>query len=214
MSWDESISQLKSEMESKHAAREEALKSARSIIQTCSKCIKTIHRHNFDEAQKLLDQAKSLALEARKQVTQHPEIEYAGYLQDAEKELVEAAGCLALAQNQPLPDYQSLNVNATSYLNGMAECASEMRRFVLDKMRTGDMHQAERILASMEEIYDELTTFDFPDGLTGGLRRTCDALRAVIERTRSDLTVTSIQQSLINELQKTKSELHKKVQIE
>lgn len=204
MSWDNSITQLKAEMDAKHSAREDALKAARSLIQTSSKCIKNIHRHNFSEAQSLLTQAYEQAAEARKQVTQHPEIEYAGYLQDAEKELVEAAGCLALAQNQPLPPYESLNVNAASYLNGMGECASEMRRFVLDQMRAGNLPEAERLLHHMEEIYDDLTTFDYPDGLTGGLRRTCDALRAVIERTRADLTLTKIQQDLITELKNVK----------
>lgn len=191
-------------MDAKHSAREDVLKAARSLIQTSSKCIKNIHRHNFSEAQSLLTQAYEQAAEARKQVTQHPEIEYAGYLQDAEKELVEAAGCLALAQNQPLPPYESLNVNAASYLNGMGECASEMRRFVLDQMRAGNLPEAERLLHHMEEIYDDLTTFDYPDGLTGGLRRTCDALRAVIERTRADLTLTKIQQDLITELKNVK----------
>jgi translin len=204
MVWDQTINNLKSEMEAKHAAREEALKASRALIQTSSKCIKNIHRHNYTEATALLDQAKQQAQEARKQVTKHPEIEYAGYLQDAEKELVEAAGCLALAQGEPLPAYAELNVNATSYLNGMGECASEMRRFVLDQMRSGNLSEAERLLHQMEEIYDDLTTFDFPDGLTGGLRRTCDALRAVIERTRSDLTLTKIQQDLISELKSAK----------
>jgi translin len=204
MAWDQTINNLKSEMEAKHAAREEALKASRALIQTSSKCIKNIHRHNYTEATALLDQAKQQAQEARKQVTKHPEIEYAGYLQDAEKELVEAAGCLALAQGEPLPAYAELNVNATSYLNGMGECASEMRRFVLDQMRSGNLPEAERLLHQMEEIYDDLTTFDFPDGLTGGLRRTCDALRAVIERTRSDLTLTKIQQDLISELKSAK----------
>lgn len=206
MSWEQTITQLKSEMDAKHAAREDALKAARSLIQTCSKCIKTIHRNNFAEAHILLNQAFEQAKEARKQVTEHPEIEYAGYLQDAEKELVEAAGCLALAQNQPLPTYQALNVNATSYLNGMGECASEMRRFVLDQMRAGNLPEAERLLHHMEEIYDDLTTFDYPDGLTGGLRRTCDALRAVIERTRADLTLTKIQHDLITELKNAKKD--------
>ncbi len=204
MAWEATIQNLKSEMEAKHAAREEALKASRALIQTSSKCIKNIHRHNFAEAEILLNQAKQQAQDARKQVTLHPEIEYAGYLQDAEKELVEAAGCLALAQGNPLPAYEELNVNATSYLNGMGECASEMRRFVLDQMRSGNLPEAERLLHQMEEIYDDLTTFDFPDGLTGGLRRTCDALRAVIERTRSDLTLTKIQQDLITELKSAK----------
>ncbi len=205
MNWSQSIEKLRSEMEGKHDAREQALKASRAIIQTASKCIKHVHRQQFSEAADMLHQAKQLAREARSQVTEHPEIEFAGYLQDAEKELVEAAGCLALAQGNPLPAYSDLNVNATSFLNGMGECASEMRRFALDRMRQGDFAEAERLMHQMELIYDDLTQFDFPDGLTGGLRRTCDALRAVIERTRSDITLTKIQQDLIAELRSTQT---------
>lgn len=205
MTWDEIIATLKTDMEAKHAAREQALKSSRALIQTSSKCIKHIHRKQFTEAEALLAQAREIAREARSAMTGHPEVEYAGYLQDSEKEMVEAAGCLAIALNRPLPSPTELGVNAASYLNGMAECASEMRRSVLDLMRGGDLDTAERMLHQMEDIYDDLSTFDFPDGITGGLRRTNDALRAVIERTRSDLTLTRVQHQLLTELQRDRA---------
>lgn len=202
MSWDDSVRQLKEEMDGMHAARESALVASRAIIQTSSKCIKHVHRGQFDEARELLAQAKELAKEARSKVDEHPEILYAGYLQDAEKEMVEAAGCLALVLGDELPTPDELGVQARSYLNGMGECASEMRRAVLDLLREGKGQEAERLLGQMVSIYDDLCTFDFPDGLTGGLRKTCDALRAVIERTRSDLTLTKIQSDLIHELRR------------
>jgi translin len=44
----------------------------------------------------------------------------------------------------------------------------------------------------MEDVYSLLVTIDYPDGVTGGLRRTTDALRAVLERTRGDLTTTIV----------------------
>lgn len=200
MDWDQTVAELKADMDAKHQARERALKSSRELIQTCSKCIKHVHRRQIDEADSLLARAKQIAAEARSGMAGHPEIEYAGYLQDAEKEMVEAAGCLAMAKNEPYPTPGELGVNAASYLNGMGECASEMRRTVLDLMREGDLATATRMLRQMEDIYDDLQTFDYPDGLTGGLRRTCDALRAVIERTRSDLTMTSVQRELLDEL--------------
>lgn len=202
MDWEETVAALKAEMEAKHRAREAALRSSRELIQTSSRCIKHVHRRQFEEARALLAHAKSIAQEARSAMAGHPEIEYAGYLQDAEKELVEAAGCLSLATGESLPTPASLGVGATSFLNGMGECASEMRRTVLDLLREGSLDEATRMLRKMEDIYDELQTFDFPDGLTGGLRRTCDALRAVIERTRSDLTLTSVQHDLLLELKK------------
>jgi translin len=82
----------------------------------------------------------------------------------------------------------------------MAEAASECRRYVLDLLRAGEITHAETLLQVMDEIYDELITFDYPDALTGGLRRTCDALRAVLERTRADLTLTATQKQLENAL--------------
>ena len=201
-SWEKTITLLKQEMESKHEARERALRSSRSIIQLSSRAIKHVHRGQLPDAANLIDEAKQLASEARASMVGHPEIEYAGYLQDAEKELVEACACLAIVAGDPLPTPHSLSVQANAYLHGMGECASELRRTVLDLMRQGNMTRAEELFEQMEEIYDSLTTFDFPDGLTGGLRRTCDALRAVIERTRSDMTMTRVQQDLLNELKR------------
>lgn len=203
-SWDEAVSALKAEMDGMHSAREAALAANRVIIQVCSKCIKHVHRKEFDQARVLLDQAKAESVKARGLVNDHPEVLYAGYLQDAEKEMVEAAGCLAMVLGEPLPTAADLGVQARSYLNGMGECASEMRRTVLDRLREGDMDEAERLWSCMVTIYDDLGTFDYPDGLTGGLRRTVDALRAVIERTRGDLTLTKIQSELIQELKSAK----------
>ncbi len=48
----------------------------------------------------------------------------------------------------------------------------------------------------MEDIYSLLVTMDFPDALTGGLRRTTDMVRGVLERTRGDLTVAARQEKL------------------
>ena len=40
----------------------------------------------------------------------------------------------------------------------------------------------------MDEIYGILVTFDYPDAMTGGLRRTTDNTRGILERTRGDLS--------------------------
>jgi translin len=189
-------------MEGRHEAREAVLKESRKLIQVCSKCIKHVHRRQLEEAESLLAEAKSMSASMRAASASHPEIRFAGYIQDAEKEMVEAAALLAIIQGTGLPSPDSLGIGLTSYLNGMGEAASECLRYALDEMRKGSMERAEELLQTMELIYDELTTFDFPDSLTGGLRRTCDALRAVIERTRSDLTMTQVQMGLMNELKR------------
>lgn len=196
------ISALKSELDATHTAREAALALSRKLIQCSSKCIKHCHRHQFAEAAALLEEAKAISAKCRESVKDHPQIQHGGFVQDAEKEMVEAACVLAMTQDVPLPTAAELGVDAASYLNGVAEAASEGRRFLLDQMRKGNMADAEAMLAQMEAIYDDLIGFDYPDALTGGLRRTCDALRAVIERTRSDFAMTVIQHDLLTELKR------------
>jgi len=196
------IASLRERLERQHEAREATLQLCRKLIQTAAKAIRHMHRRQFDPALELLDAAREIAKAARAGLASHPNLLYAGYVQDAEKELVEAFTVLAIVRNAPMPTIEELGVDVTSYLNGLGEGASEARRYVLDAMRRGEMGDAERMLEAMERIYDDLVTVDFPDALTGGLRRTCDALRPVIERTRSDLTLTQSQAELLQELRK------------
>lgn len=202
--WDSIVAELKEHAQAMHLAREAGLPICRQIVQTSSKCIRHVHRHQFEEARSLLEEAKKLCQSARDILSSHGEIFYAGYLSDSEKEMVEAAAVLAIVHDEPYPSPKELGVHMASYLNGMAEAASEMRRFALDELRKGRLNEAERILNHMETIYEDLITFDYPDSMTGGLRRTCDALRPVIERTRSDLTASAGQRELIEELRKTR----------
>lgn len=202
--WDDIVTSVKERAQGMHEAREAGLAKCRKLIQTSARCIRHVHRHQFEEAAKLLEDAKALALDARNALTPYGELYYAGYLHDAEKEMVEAAAVLAIVHGEDYPRPDELGVLVMSYLNGMGEAASEVRRFALDEMRRGRVDEAERILRQMETIYDDLITFDFADSMTGGLRRTCDALRAVIERTRSDITMTATQNELVQELRKAR----------
>ena len=199
-SWDEIVNELRVRAQAMHEARESALTLSRQLVQLSAKCIRHIHRHQFTEASTLLAEAVTVAEKARETVAPFPDMNPA-YLHDSEKEMVEAAAVMAIVQDRLVPSAQELGAQTWSYLNGLGEAASEVRRFALDEMRRGNLDVAERILSRMEEIYEDLITFDYPDSLSGGLRRTCDALRAVVERTRSDLTATASQQELVRELQ-------------
>jgi translin len=200
-SWETILVELRERAQAMHEARESALVECRKIVQLSSRSIRHVHRRQFEEAEALLVQAKRVAESARKILSPFPELNHA-YLHDSEKEMVEAAAVLAIVRGEPYPSATELGAEIMSYLNGMGEAASEVRRFALDDMRRGDFESAEAILAQMETIYEDLITFDYPDAMTGGLRRTCDALRAVVERTRSDLTLTGAQQQLVKELRR------------
>jgi translin len=172
----------------KHAARETTLAASRRTIQTCASAIRAVHRDEFDRAEELIDQARDAIGEADAAVAAHPDIRHGGYLADAKKEYAEACMTLAFVRGDALPSPAAIGVDVPPFLNGLAEAASELRRNTLDCLRAERLERAEELLGVMDDVYSVLVTIDFPDGLTGGLRRTTDALRAVIERTRGDLT--------------------------
>ncbi len=173
----------------KHAARERALPKSRAAIRACANSIRASHRQEFAAAGELLRQAEDLLAEMAMDLRDHQDIFYAGFVQDAQKEFAEAATFSALAQNRAMPLAPDLSVDWAPYLNGLGEAVGEMRRYVLDQMRQGNYDRCELILRHMDDIYSLLTTIDYPDAITGGLRRTTDATRGILEKTRGDLTV-------------------------
>jgi len=191
---------IRTNFEARNSARDEALRRSRELIRLCATAIRSSHRDEWDTARELLAQADEVADGIRETVAPYPDLLHAGYTQDALKELVEAHATLALARGDPIPEPEPLKVAYPAYLNGLCEAASEMRRRCLDELRRGDTAEAERLMAAMDDIYDILGTFDFPDAITGGLRRRVDQLRGVIKRTRGDLTNSLRQERLLHAL--------------
>jgi translin len=178
--------------ELKHQARETTLGASRRAIRSCAMAIRAVQRREFHEARELVAVAAAYLAEAEAALVGHPDVRYAGFVHDAKKEFAEANLTLAFVAGQPLPTAEELGVEVQAYLNGMAEAASELRRQVLDCLRGAENDEAERLLRIMDDVYGLLITIDYPDALTGGLRRTTDALRAVLERTRGDVTTALI----------------------
>lgn len=140
----------------------------------------------------MIAEAAAYLAEAEGSLGEHADVRYAGFLNDAKKEFAEANLTLAFVEDKPLPTAAELGVEVQPYVNGMAEAASELRRQVLDCLRRDERREAERMLVLMDDVYGILITIDYPDALTGGLRRTTDALRAVLERTRGDVTTAIV----------------------
>lgn len=186
-----------SRLDAQNQLRDRALNEGRQIVRLSANSVRSTHRHEYDESEELLSKAQAMLSLLLTDLSNHPGIRWAGYVQDSMKEYAEASITLALVTGDSIPGPEQLGVDDPPYLNGLAESASELRRQILDAIRKGDFARGEALLARMDEIYSFLVTVDFPDGLTGGLRRTTDALRAVLERTRGDLTVTGAQNRLL-----------------
>lgn len=197
--------QIRQDLAVKDEAREKALPLCREAIRHSSKAIRAVHRQEFDQAAASLMSARSLLTEAGQAVAAHRELN-TGFIRDAQKELAEGNITLALVTGQPLPEPAELGVEGAAYLNGLGEAVGELRRYLLDSMRRGDLSRGEELLAAMDDIYSVLVTIDFPDAITGGLRRTTDMVRGVLERTRSDLTLTIRQKELETRLEDVQPE--------
>ena len=173
----------------KHNARERALPRSRSAIRFCANAIRAAHRDEFDQAKKLLTEAGGVLRDMASDLRSHQDIFYAGFVADAQKEYAEAALTSALIRREPLPMPDDLGVEWAPYLNGLGESVGELRRYVLERLRRGEIEGCEALLADMDEIYALLITLDYPDAITGNLRRTTDSVRGILEKTRGDLTV-------------------------
>ena len=180
----------------RHQAREQALAVSREVIRFSANAIRAVHRGDFDDARQLIERAGERLRETRHIRDENPEIYYAGFLSDARKEFTEANITLAVISRSDIPDPGAIDVDAPAYLNGMAEVIGELRRYILDALRRDSFEHCEEFMDVMDEIYGILVTIDFPDGVTGGLRRSTDAMRGVLERTRGDLTISLQQRRL------------------
>jgi translin len=190
------VERIRGNLEAKYAAREQGLKLSREIIRLSANAIRASHRGEFERAEALIAEARAAVEKAQGALGAHPDILYAGFVQDAEKEYAEANLALAILARGEISDPDRLGVGYIAYLHGLGEAASELRRDILDLIRHGHDERAETLLQWMDDVYAALITLDFPDGMTGGLRRTTDLVRAVLERTRGDLTLSQRQARL------------------
>ena len=180
----------------KDIAREQALRSSREAIRFCSEGIRAVHRGEYEDAKKKLDSARNLIQELEEVLKNHQDLLHSGFVYSAQKEYAEGRTTLAIIVDGTIPDPDELNVGYAAYLNGIAEAVGELRRHTLDTMRKGETTRCEELLGAMDDIYGVLVTMDFPDAMTGGLRRTTDSTRGILEKTRGDLTVASQQWKL------------------
>lgn len=199
----DSVDQIRAILDARFAAREKAITSSREVIRSSGNGIRALHRGEWSDAEELISQAGAVLHEIVEVLADHPELRHAGFVSDAAKEYAEARISQALFQRNEVPSFEDLEMDPIPYLHGLGEAVGEMRRRMLDMLRFERLEEAEAILEEMDDIVDELATIDYPDGMTSGLRRTTDVARSLVERSRSDLTATVVQERLREDLRHT-----------
>lgn len=204
---EEIAERIRKSFESRTAARDRALAQTRLLTRHCANAIRAVHREEYQLADENLAQARGLAGLLQSELEAYPDLFHSGYTQDALKEYAEASIVYALVRDLPLPSPEALSLEHATYLQGLAEAVGELRRRCLDLLRLGHSQEAERLLSCMDDIYTVLVTMDYPDAITGGLRRLTDIARGVTERTRGDMTISRRQEQLERSLQRLENKL-------
>lgn len=209
---EKTASRIRKRFKSQDLAREKILGLGRELIRFSSYSIRAVHRREFIEAREHLNKAQENMVKLRAMLRDFPEL-FSSLAYDAWKEYAEARLTLALTTDGKIPSPEELGVSYAAYINGMGEAVGEMRRYLLDNLRRGELEPCEDILSTMDDIYGVLVTMDFPDALTGGLRRTTDIVRGILEKTRGDLTQALSQKKLedkLRGLQRLRQEVERK----
>ena len=201
---EEIAERIRESFDAKTSARDQTLTQTRTIIRHCANAIRAAHRDEHEQVLVNLESAKQLVNDIQSNLKDYPDLLFAGYTQDAFKEYAEANITYSLVNNRPLPNPEEINIPYATYLQGLAESAGELRRRCLDNLRSDRLDDAERLLSFMDDIYAVLITMDYPNAITGGLRRLTDIVRAVTERTRGDLTLSLRQEQLRRSLENFK----------
>jgi translin len=173
--------------------REKLIKGTRDVVMLCSKSIVAMHHSELEDAKSKMDQAKTMLEEFRKYARQ----DLYRYITVAEQELVEAYALKSVMDNMPMPSMGELDVTGESYLTGLLDCVGEIKRLVYDRMRSGKGKDAEKLFATMEEIYNAIYPFAVYDNIVSGLRKKLDVARMLIEDIRATVTEESRRKALI-----------------
>ena len=194
--FDSNLNNLSITFDKLNDIREQSLAISREIVRECSKSIRNIHRNDVSNAKEHIKIAQNKIEKLKNICSEVSEISYAGYVLDAEREFVEAVLFYTFEVNGYIEPYKKFNVHPSSYIQGIGDTIGEWRRKALDHLRNLDIKKAETYLEIMEEGIGILNELDYPDALTGGLRRYADNARSIIERTRSDITNAFINEAL------------------
>lgn len=197
---DEVVADARVILDARFQAREKAITASRKVIRAAANAIRALHRSEFVEAEKLIAESRRLLTSIEDAVANTPAVANHTVIVDAAKEYTEAVVTRAVFLGEDIPSFVELGVDPVPYLHGLGEAVGEMRRRMLDLLRSEQLSEAESMLDHMDHIVDLLAEVDYPDGMTNGLRRTTDVSRSLVERSRSDLTATVVQERLRKDL--------------
>jgi len=203
------MSKIKLVLEEENKARDIVLTAQRKVIRVCSEAIKSIHRREFDVVDQKIAEAKNMYKEIFKNVKGIKTLECWRGLDVAAQELGEAIITSSIVRHDIIPSVEECQIPFSCYMLATSDVIGELRRFMMDSLRTRKFDEAQRAFDYMEFLYSELMTIDYTKMLVGPLRSKLDVGRNLVNRSRSDL----IQALQAYDLKESLSELSEKLDL-
>ena len=179
-----SLKEISKSLKSSNESREFLIKNTRDVVILCSHSIIAAHKGDLKLARQKIKKAESVLKVNQKKAKN----EFKKYLITPEQEFVEAHSFLAIVENKEIPSLKSLKVSEEAYILGLLDCIGELKRFVLDNIRNGELKKADRIFNVMENLYQTLYPFAMYDKIVREARRKLDVNRVLVEETRAVIT--------------------------
>jgi len=200
----EILERMRKHFDAQGVLRERVLDASREVIRASARAIAATHRGDRSSTDELLTNARDALVTLTKAVKAEPRLADSGIILAAYQEYGEAIVVQALIRDGKLLTPEELGIPYKPYLAALADAAGELRRHALDLIRADEVERAEQALKLMEEIFELLMEFDYPDAILPGMKRRQDMVRRVLERTRGDLTIALRQQRLERALERVK----------
>ena len=189
----ENIESINVKLSAIEVKRESAIAMSRSIIRRTKNMIHAIHQG--EEFMSIQGELKASVREMISKLKDEPSVLYSAVVEDAMMEYSEALILSAIVRKKDIPSFESLKITPQAWMLGLADVIGELRRIILTNLMKGDMTKASYYFDIMEEIGNEVMSFDVPDAIVP-IRRKQDIARGILEKTRSDMTNATIMSSL------------------
>jgi len=183
--------------------RNTIIKGTRDATILCSKAIVSMHAHKKNESLEYIEKAKKLLQQFR----ELGKDDLQKYLYVAEQEYVEACCLFSIAQDNAIPSMKSLEVYDISYVMGLLDCIGEIKRMIIDKIRTEGISNVNTLFELMDRIYGTIYPLAVYDNLMPGLRKKLDISRILIENVRAIITEEKRRSVMIERIQEFETKL-------
>ncbi|MHA2181277.1 MAG: hypothetical protein ACXAAH_07625 [Promethearchaeota archaeon] len=169
-------------------SREKIIRQSRNIVRDCSIGIKQIHRKEFGMFQERKKKIE-IDLETLHNLVNKNPGAFSKFLKTPEQEYTELIVFYSIVNDDDIPSPSELKISPINFALGLADVIGELRRYALDNIRNSQTNDLNKVLESMDEIYTNLFSVDYPVGVTQDLRHKVDVARNIIEKTRGDISL-------------------------